>query len=366
MELKNIEKSKMKICLVIADITCSGGIERVLNVLSEKFNKESHEVTILSLYRTNEILPYEFSKGVKIEYINDRISYSGAPSSVGRLIKHVASIYKLRGYFKSNQFEAVVFNGFPMSFLGFFCKNIVKKIVIEHVHYGYYKSSLRRLRHQIYQRFEHLVVLTKNDKASFESDGLKNVKVIGNPRSFQSEKKSSLNNKKIISIGRLEEQKGYDLLIPVFENVNKKHPDWELVIFGTGTLYDFLFEKISQSSCSDKIKLMGKTNDVKTEYLSSSMFVLSSRYEGFGMVLVEAMECGLPCISFDCPNGPSDIIDHGVDGYLVRPGNLTDMEDKICHLISNSEDRRLLSNQAIYKASLFDVDEIYNKWLRIL
>ncbi|EGR3023171.1 glycosyltransferase, partial [Vibrio parahaemolyticus] len=168
---------------------------------------------------------------------------------------------------------------------------------------------------------------------------------------------------RIIAVGRLEYQKGFDVLVRLFKEVDELGV--KLDIYGVGSEKDELERIINQNNIKN-IELKGKTNDIKEEYIKSDFLVMSSRFEGFGMVLVEAMECGLPCLSFDCPTGPSDIIDHGFNGYLVKLGDERDFINRLIELSSNFELRNELGINAKKSTEKFKIERIIKQWESVL
>lgn len=210
------------------------------------------------------------------------------------------------------------------------------------------------------KRLDRFVVLTEEDKASWTE--LDNVEVIPDPLAFEIDKISPLTNKRVIAVGRYVYQKGFDLLLQAWAKVEKQHSDWELVIYGMGdrTPYEQVVEElhIDRNRCH----LNGPTDDIKQEYLNSSLFVFSSRFEGFGMVLIEAMACGLPVISFDCPCGPKDIVRHQEDGLLVPSGDVAKLSDAIHQMLSDDALRHQMASKAIVNVRRFELSEIAKRW----
>ena len=210
------------------------------------------------------------------------------------------------------------------------------------------------------KRLDRVVVLTEEDKASWTE--LDNVEVIPDPLAFDIDKASPLTNKRVIAVGRYVYQKGFDLLLQAWAKIEKQHPDWELAIYGMGdrTPYEQIIEKmhIDRNRCH----LNGPTDNIKQEYLNSSLFVFSSRFEGFGMVLIEAMACGLPVISFDCPCGPKDIVRYQEDGLLVPSGDVAELSDAIHKLLSDDALRHEMAKKAIVNVRRFELSEIAERW----
>lgn len=210
------------------------------------------------------------------------------------------------------------------------------------------------------KRLDRFVVLTEEDKASWTE--LDNVEVIPDPLAFDIDKVSPLTNKRVIAVGRYVYQKGFDILLQAWAKIEKRHNDWELAIYGMGdrTPYEQIIEKmhIDRNRCH----LNGPTDNIKQEYLNSSLFVFSSRFEGFGMVLIEAMACGLPVISFDCPCGPKDIVRHQEDGLLVPSGDVAELSDAIHQLLSDDALRHEMAKKAIVNVRRFELSEIAERW----
>lgn len=353
-----------KIIFVIADITFVGGIERVNTLLANKFSEEGYTVEIISLYKTNDAINYTLNKNVGITFVNED-AYNGAPGSLGRFVAHIKSQLKLFKCIKKTGGDFFIINTFPMAFLCFFNIFSNKKfVVIEHVHYHYYKKPIRFLRNIIYKFYDKVVCINESDMSYF-SKALNNTIKISNPTSFKSSKVTSLETKKIIAVGRLEYQKGFDLLIDVYSKVTKVNPGWELDIYGVGSCESLLKEKILKYSL-DNVNLMGSIENIQDVYPNYSIFAFSSRFEGFGMVLLEAMECGLPCISFDCPTGPGEILEYGKYGLLIENGNIDKYAAGLLTLMSDYSRRKELSELSKVRAENFSIDKIFSEWEKLL
>lgn len=209
-------------------------------------------------------------------------------------------------------------------------------------------------------RLDRFVVLTEEDKLAWKE--LDNVEVIPDPLAFDINEVSPLINKRVIAVGRYVYQKGFDLLLQAWSKIEKQIPDWELTIYGMGdrTPYESMIDslQIARNRCH----LYGPTEDIKHEYLSSSLFVFSSRFEGFGMVLIEAMACGLPVVSFDCPCGPKDIVSDEEDGVLVENGNVSELADHMISLMEDDERRKSMSKNALKNVQRYKIEQIARQW----
>lgn len=210
------------------------------------------------------------------------------------------------------------------------------------------------------KKLDRFVVLTQTDKDSWKE--LENTIVIPNPIAHFPSKTSVLENKQVISVGRYAHEKGFDMLIECWKLVHEKHPDWILKIYGIDNV-KFLQPIIVKNELEHTIIPMESTPRIYDAYQESSIYVCSSRFEGFGMTLVESMSCGLPCVSFDCPHGPRNIITDGKNGYLVEPENIEALAERICQLIENEELRKEMGKEARKRAEDFAEEKIMCQWV---
>ena len=209
------------------------------------------------------------------------------------------------------------------------------------------------------RQLKRFVVLSHEDAAEWTE--LDNVTVIYNPLPFFPQQQSDSTPKQVIAVGRYVPQKGFDRLISAWSIVSKQHPDWMLRIYGDG-MREQLQKQIAELEIASSCILEHSTPNIADKYCESSIFVLSSRYEGFGMVIIEAMACGVPPVSFTCPCGPRDIINDGVNGLLVENGDIEGLAEKICYLIENEEIRREMGLQARIDVERFRIEQIAGQW----
>jgi glycosyltransferase involved in cell wall biosynthesis len=356
----------MKLLYITNGINGAGGLERVLSIkasyLAEHFG---YEVTILSL-NNNHLHPfYAFSS--KISMLS--IATEGNPLQYARSyrkgIKNIVT-----------QVQPDVISVCDDGFKGFFIPKIIGSeipIVYErHVSkeiemndsFSFFKKQVIQMKWKVMEhlasRFSKFVVLTNGNTLEWQS--LTNRMVIPNPLSFYPKESSRLLNKKVIAVGKQGFQKGYDRLLAAWQLVNHKHPDWQLEIYGT-IAPEYKLEELSKSlGISESVFFYPPEKDIQSKYLDASLYVMSSRFEGFGMVLIEAMACGVPCISFDCNYGPSDIIAHNEDGLVVPNGDILALADGIATLLSQEQLRLNMGAKAKSNVKRFLPEIIVEQW----
>ena len=208
-------------------------------------------------------------------------------------------------------------------------------------------------------QLDRFVVLTHEDAALWH--GLDNLQVIPNPITITDGPMANYNRKQIIAVGRYTYQKGFDLLIKAWKNVYAKHPDWKLNIFGGGDCKPYQAQAKAMG-LQDVVVCHGAVSNIREKYAESAIFVLSSRFEGLPLVLMEAMATGLPPVAFACQCGPKDIINNGVDGILCDTENIEELTNGINYLIDNEKARRTMGTKAAQNIQRFSMDNIMHQW----
>lgn len=218
---------------------------------------------------------------------------------------------------------------------------------------------------RIVRRFDKFVVLTNEDKGYW--GGLPNIEVIPNAAIHVSKNYSEVKNKRVIAVGRLDYQKGFDRLIQAWKLVQHtgRFSDWKLDIFGQGEWREMLQQMIDKQGLQNTVKINPPTNAILNEYVHSSLLVMSSNYEGFGMVLVEAMSCGVPVISFDCKCGPKDIIQPGINGLLVPNGDIQALAYAMMVMMADEAYRKMLSQNARKVVDTYSEEAVMSQWIRL-
>lgn len=218
---------------------------------------------------------------------------------------------------------------------------------------------------RIVRRFDKFVVLTNEDKEYWGN--LHNIEVIPNAAMNMGGHFSDVANHRVIAVGRLDYQKGFDRLIQAWCYIQRdgRYQDWHLDIFGQGEWHEMLENMISERNLNDSIRLNNPTNQIGREYAQSSLIVMTSNYEGFGMVLVEAMACGVPAVAFDCKCGPRDIISDGENGLLVPNGDIPGLAGAMMKLMGDYELRRRMSVKARQVVDTYSEKAVMDKWVRL-
>lgn len=218
---------------------------------------------------------------------------------------------------------------------------------------------------KIVRKFDKFVVLSQEDKGYWGK--LPNIEVVPNAAMRMTDKYSDVTAKRVIAVGRLDYQKSFDRLIQAWEIVqkNEKYSDWHLDIFGQGEWRDMLQQMVAERNLTNTLSINKPTNAIGDEYARSSMLVMSSHYEGFPMVMIEAMACGLPVVSFDFKCGPKDIISHGENGLIVKDGDIDGLAAAMMRLMDDEEYRKILSVNARRVTATYSEEAVMEKWMEL-
>jgi glycosyltransferase involved in cell wall biosynthesis len=242
------------------------------------------------------------------------------------------------------------------------------KVAQDHMNFGSYKPALQASIVRHYPKLDALTVLTEQDRQGYaralNGSGLRMERIPnGVPRPILPP--AALDAKVIVAAGRLSSHKGFDMLIDAFRIVSGKHPDWQLWMFGSGAWKKKLTKQIEARGLTGKAHLKGTTKRLDEQFAAASVFVLSSRFEGLPMVLLESMAAGLPAVAFDCPTGPREVIEPGRTGLLVPAEDVPALAAGLCELIEDPARRRAMGEAALRSAAAYSIDAVKVSWERL-
>ncbi|WP_299231493.1 glycosyltransferase family 4 protein [uncultured Bacteroides sp.] len=368
----------MKIIYTINSTYNSGGMEKVLCNKVNYFCKElGFDVIIITTEQKNRENFFSFDQ--KIKFIDLAINYDD-DLNTNRVIRFFRERKKRKLH--KRFLERIIYQEKPDICISMFDRdfNILHKIkdgskkilefhfckkmkVLEQKNPMMKLIQFLRIKgwENIVSKYDRFVVLTDEDKKHWGN--IKNINVIPNSMEINTSNHSDINKKNVLSIGRMSYQKGFDMLVQAWQKVIKIHPEWKLTIVGGGEK-ESIRKKICKLGLNNNIELKPPTHNIEHEYVNASIYVMSSRYEGLPMVLIEAMSYGLPIISFSCPCGPKDLIDKEY-GILVKPNNIEELANSIIMLIESKEKRLYLRNQSLKRAKDFSKDRIMNIWVNL-
>lgn len=344
----------MKVLFIINGLSNSGGSERVACNLANLFlEKLGYQISIIS--RTSERKDTYFLLNREVQYYH----LSGG---------YFSFYLKLRSFLKNNHFDKIIVHN--MGKLSFLCANLylenLNMISLEHAAFSSYPKWIKILSKFWLPKFKTIITLTESDRLNYINIHNNVIKItnISDYNVNQQHFSYSLECKNIIAIGRLSYQKNFQALISAWELVTReiKDDNWVLSIYGDGEDKANL-QKLINNNSIPRVYLCGTKYDLSSIYRNSAFLVMSSRYEGLGLVLIEAQSFGLPTISFDCPHGPSEIITHNKNGLLVENQNVTQLAAAILDLIQSTEKRISFSKNAKLAAKEYTYDNILVQWV---
>lgn len=351
-----------KICFFISSITLTGGTERVCSLIANKLSQLGYQVTILSMY--GETSFFKLEENVKVVSVFQK-------KYAFKLFLPVV-IFKLRKSIKTinpdiliNADSALYIYSLVCSY-GFDFKNIVWEHFTFHVSLN---TIVRGFSRKLAAKYsDAIITLTHKDNDNWKSNLSCKAPIytINNPLPFNnSAYEDNLRKSTILSVGRLSFEKGFDRLIDVWNTIKSHgYQDWELHIVGSGELKQNLEHQIHTLNLGNSVKLLSATNKIEAHYQHASIYCMTSRFEGFGMVLIEAQSFGLPVVSYNCEAGPSEIIS-SENGILVQDGDKQALENALIFLIDHKEIRLKMGEKAFENSSNYNIDEIIKKWIKL-
>lgn len=351
-----------KICFVTANLNNDGGTERVGIELANYLALKGYKVVFVNITGGDKPF-FDLHSSIKnISLFN----------SSGRILYRTPLIiYKLRKILKSEKVDVVIdIEAMKTLFtLPAVIGLKIKHICWEHLNFKNVGHPGRRIARQLAAlHCDYIVTLTERDKNNW-LNGTKHhsqVVVIPNPLPFKPQYITRDKvNKTVLAVGRLGYVKGYDLLLEAWTQVVDIMPDWHLIILGEGEERENLERIISDKNIKDSVSLPGRSSDVTSYYINSDILCLSSRFEGLPMVLIEALAYGLPVVSFDCENGPAEILSD-TGSTLVPQGNINQLALSLVDMMKDDELRKSVSFKSVNKSREYEPSKIVNKWVDLI
>lgn len=374
----------MKIAIIIPGMNMAGGIERVVSMQANYWQKEcGYHVCIFTHADSACSSFYSLENGIRILHIGSR--------PVVSMLDKIPGIYACRILIaRIAQYRVCIEREKPDIILSmmhgsenFYLKKVTGNIPVIGVNHislnlrrgDYIHSSIKRLIHMLLyefqmvklRRYDAIVALSKTDCYRLRKSGCHSY-YIPNPCSFESDDtgKEKIRKKRIIMVGRMDYMKGQDRLLNVWKLLAPKNPEWMLMFVGDGDTYEQIAHKVIELGLESRVELVRNSNDVYTLLSESSIFAFTSRSESFGMAILEALSCGLPVITYDCENGPRDLIDNYYNGFLIPDDNQVELAKKIQLLIDDDKLRENLMINAIKSSGKFVVEIVMKQWNDLL
>lgn len=347
----------INICILNGNISRGGGTERMTQILANLLVKKSeYNVSVLSLNNPTETTFFHLNKHVKVSTLNS-----------GGLLKKIWDLYL---FTKRENINVLINVDVMLGIYSLPVKFLNRKLKIIAWEMFNIRNDIGSRHTKIIRRFSLLfssyyICLTEKDMNAFKSEMRVKCPItyIYNPIDFDnSYRKYSMESKKIITAGHFFYTKGFDLAIEVAKIVFNKHPDWCWEFYGDGVEQERVKSLAEKYDLLENISFCGRTDDILSAYKQGSLYVMTSRTEGFGLVLTEAKSCNLPTIAFDVEFGPGEIIEDGISGYLVEPFDCEKMAEKICYLIEKPNIRKDFSNHAKDNLDHFSIEKFDQNW----
>lgn len=348
----------MKLIFVIQQLRNSAGTERIATCLMNGLADWGYQITVV-LYGTDIYSFFPLSQSIDVVPLD-------VPFENKYKLKAACLLKKIVNAAKPDYVINIAVPMMQVSFLAK-CLGMTGK-VITWDHFTLFAGSRWGTLFRIFSAIvsNRTVVLTEQDRNSYPRGIKRKVTVIGN-FVMDAEVKSNLQNKKVLSVGRLVRAKGFDILLDIWAGISQKQNDWILQIVGSGEEQENLWYKVKDLHLEEKVQMIPTVGNIEDYYRTASIYVSAARFEPWGLVLAEAKSFGLPIVCFDCPHGPKNIVRNGVDGDLIALNDSDDMKAKILLLMDDQELRKRYGRAAREDFECrFSKRSIFNKWTELL
>jgi len=342
-----------KIVLVIKDAYSYAGTENICNFMSECLG-ETHDVTIYSLEGSGKTF-YPF------EHVKNIVSFEGHSNPIKSIVKRIHS-EEVDSVFLISMGRLSVMFAFWSLLSG--KKKRFKAYACEHIAINSFSKPIKLLKYLLLRYYDQVIVLTDKDHQVFSRWRIPS-KQIPNPVVFKSFERKT-RSRQALAVGRLDHQKGFDLLLDIWRDFAQTHPEWTLVIAGDGELRQQLEDQAAALGISGRVNFVGRVSNINDYYRDSDMALMTSRYEGLPLVLLEAKSWSLPVVAYDCPTGPQEIINQGEDGFLVPMNDKATFLARMDQLASDDALFYAMSQKTKITALKFDGKQIKQSWLALV
>lgn len=353
----------MNIAFLINSLAQAAGTERVTSIIANELVKRGFKVDLFIV--RNEGKPFFYlAPEINLHYLSQE-------RNTNIYLHYPVNVYRIRKLLVSRKIDIIIDVCSAMSLMSIPATLFTKAKVITWEHFNanvnwnpITSPAARKLAAALSYK---IVTLTQADSEVFQKRyKAKNTTVIPNPITIRIDSKTDLKSKTVLAVGRFEHQKGFDMLLQAWKHCRCKEFGWKLKIVGSGSLKEELEKQIYADKISDTVELQNPVEDVSSLYRDASLFVMSSRFEGLPLVLIEAMAMGLPIVSFDCETGPRDIVKDRVTGRLLPAFDIVAMSKTIDELTSNQALLEEYSINSITYSKKFDINPIIVSWEKLI
>ncbi len=357
----------LKLTLVIYSLSC-GGAERVMSIMANYWVAKGYQITLMTFVDRSQTPFYKLDSRINYQPLNIA---QNSDNPIEAIINNYQRIIKLRKAITNSEPDVVISFMTQANVQTLLATRGLKIPTIISERNVTLDSTLgtawKQIRKWTYLLSDTLVVQTKHSLDYVPSQWKSCIRIISNPVilppvNTDSAPTQLLSPNSLIVVGRLEYQKGLDLLLKAFAQLKDSYPQWTLTILGEGSLRSELENLRDELGLKERVFLPGKKQNLYQYLKQAKIFILSSRYEGFPNALCEAMACGLPVIATDCPCGPREIIRDGVDGILVPNEDVSALAAAIIHLISDEEEQKRLATHAPEVSERFSLEKVMKSW----
>ncbi len=339
-------------------MAAAGGIERVISRHIE-FLIEKHQIILVT--KDDDMSFYVLPSELKHESL--KVSFNmNMRSRLMRVFRIASTFFRTRALLRASILKNnpdIIYVASPLNLLEIFfaqftCKNV---LLTEHSSYNSYNIIYKLIVRIFYKKLALLTVPTQSDSKLYNLLGVPN-KYLPNPLTFYPKIPSTLQNKIVLNVGRFTDDKRHELLIRIWSLSSGKDLGWQLKIIGQGENLEKILTLIRSLKLEESVSVHPVTSEIEHEFVSASVFLLTSRNEGFGLVLAEAMACGVPCVAFNCPSGPRDIVTDGRSGYLIAEDEIHSFVKRLDDLIDSEILRKTLGSHARFDVMRFEEGKI--------